>query len=545
MNPSEGLQTALNEIRETLVQENELYQTQIPVVEHYTSSQVYGQSLLALPSDLRNRFIQSLVDRIAYTGFQIRYFQNPLAFLKGDELPLGAIGQEIYVNPARGRVYNINDFAGLLAKYEADVKAEYSEINFDAQYPVTIIRKELEKAFVSWGDFERFLTGISASLYNGAYIDEWLYTKKLMSNAYRNNAVQMNTISISNINSPTTAELENITIALREMYLNFQSPSSKYNAWKKVGGYGRAILTWTPEEDIHVFVNNKMASFLDVKLLANAFNIDKADLKGRVHYIDSFDILDDDGNVVFDGSKIVAQICDRRWFKIREKDMFMDEFYNANNRSWQKYLNLIEAFNYSLFANCVQLVTEVPSISATAIQFMNATETITMGTPKVLEIVTTPVGATETINFTSSDSGEDYVEIEKIDNRHVKVTPKGATGSAVTITATGATSGVSGTCSVEVNDVLVSSMNFKYSTRAITGTGKVSNTLDLNPTNASETINFTSSDSLGTYVTIEKKSNTKVEVTGVSNTTDPVIITATGSTSGKTATFSVTVSGNE
>ena len=129
MNPSEGLQTALNEIRETLIQDNALYQEQIPVVEHYTSSQVYGQSLLALPSDMRNRFISELVNRISYTGFQIRYFRNPFEDLKGNELPLGAIGQEIYVNPAKGRVYNIDDFAGLLAKYEADVKAEYSEIN--------------------------------------------------------------------------------------------------------------------------------------------------------------------------------------------------------------------------------------------------------------------------------------------------------------------------------------------------------------------------------------------------------------------------------
>lgn len=87
-------------------------------------------------------------------------------------------------------------------------------------------------------------------------------------------------------------------------------------------------------------------------------------------------------------------------------------------------------------------------------------------------------------------------------------------------------------------------MNFKYSTRSITGTGKATNELTLNPTNASETINFTSSDTDGTYVTLTKKSNTKVEVTGVSNTTEPVVITATGSTSGKTATFSVTVSGN-
>ena len=167
-----------------------------------------------------------------------------------------------------------------------------------------------------------------------------------------------------------------------------------------------------------------------------------------------------------------------------------------------------------------------------------------MGTPKVLEIVTTPVSATETINFTSSDSGEDYVTIEKIDNRHVKVTPVSATGSAVTITATGGTSGVSGTCEVNVNDIQVNSMNFKYSTRSITGTGKVTNELVVNPENFSEPINFTSSDTLETYVTIEKKSNTKVEVTGVSNTTDPVIITATGSVSGKTATFNVSVSGN-
>lgn len=544
MNPSEGLQTALNEIRETLIQDNVLYQEQIPVVEHYTSSQVYGQSLLALPSDMRNRFINELVNRISYTGFQIRYFKNPFNDLKGSELPLGAIGQEIYVNPAKGRVYNIDDFAGLLAKYESDVKAEYSEINFDAQYPVTIIRKELEKAFISWGDFESFLAGITSSLYNGAYIDEWRYTKKLITNAYRNNAVQMNTISISNLNSPTTAELENITSLLRQLYLDFQEPSTDFNAWKKVGGYGRAIETWTPPEDIVVFVNTKFASWLDVKVLANAFNIDKADLKGRVYTTRSFDIYDDDGNKVFDGSKIVAQICDRRWFKIKEKDMFMDEFYNANNRSWQKYLNLIEAFNYSLFANCVQLVTELPSISATAIDFQKSSETLTIGSPKVLEIVTTPVGATETINFTSSDSGEDYVKIEKVDNRHVKVTPKAATGSAVTITATGATSGVSGTCSVEVNDILVNSMSFKYSTRSITGTGKATNKLTLNPTNASETINFTSSDTLETYVTIEKKSNTEVEVTGVSDTTDPVIITATGSSSGKTASFSVSVSGN-
>ena len=543
MNPSEGFQTALNEIRSTLIEDNKLYQTQIPVVEQTTSSQVYGQSLLSLPADLRNKFINALVDRIAYTSFNIRYYNNPFEVLKGDENPLGAIGQNIYVNPAKGRVYDINDFAGLLAKYESDVKVEYHEINADFQYPATIVRRELQKAFVSWGDFERLIMGISASLYNGCYIDQYKLTKLLISNAYRNNAVEMETISVSDVNAPTTAELENITAKLRKLYLDFQEPSDKYNAWKKVGGYGKAIETWTPAEDIVVFINTTMASYLSVKVLANAFNISEASLMGKVFTTSSFDVYDNDGVKVFDGSNIIAQICDRRWFKIRDIDIFMDEFYNANNTSWQKYLNYRAGYNFSIFANAVQLVKALPSISATAIQFQKASETLTMGTPKVLEIVTTPVGATETITFTADDS-ETYVTLEKIDDRHVKVTPVAATGSAVTITATGGTSGVTGTCEVNVNDVLVNSMNFKYTTRSITGTGKVTNDLELNPVNASETIVFTSSDNDNTYVTVTKKSNTKVEVQGVSNTTEPVVITATGQSSGKTAQFSVTVSGN-
>lgn len=457
MNPSEGLQTALNEIRETLVQDNSVFQSQIPVVEHYTSSQVYGQSLLALPSDLRNKFIQSLVNRIAYTKFQMDYFENPLRELANDELPLGAIGQDIYVNPARGRVYNIDDFAGLLAKYESDVKAEYTEINFDVQYPVTIIRKELEKAFTTWGDFESFLMGISQSLYNGAYIDDYNYTRKLITNAYKNNAVQMETFSFSNPSAPTESELKSLISKLRETYLNFQAPSTSYNAWSKVGGYGKSIVSWSNPRDIVVFLSNKLASAIDVNVLASAFNIDKTDLMGRVYYVPDFSQKDDEGNVVVDGSNIYAFICDRRWFKIRDKDMFMDEFYNANNRSWQSYLNVIKAFNYSLFANGLMFVASVPSISATDIVFNDgATTSVDVDANKTLKITTTPFNATETITFTLGAGEDTYATIEKIDNRNVKVTGVSATTGVsdvpeyVTITATGGTSGETASIKVTV-----------------------------------------------------------------------------------------------
>ena len=444
MNPSQGLQTALNEIRNTLVQDNSLYQTQIPLVDDYTSSQVYGQSLLNLPSDLRNKFIQSLVNRIAYTRFMMDYFENPLRELAGDDLPLGAIGQEIYVNPARGRVYDINDFAGLLVKYESDIKAEYTEINFDVQYPVTIIRKELEKAFVSWGDFESFLMGISTSLYNGAYIDDYKYTKKLITNAYRNNAVQMETISFAGA-TPTKDELESLTARLRQAYLDFMVPSTKYNAWKKVGGYGRSIVSWSKPENIVVFVSNKMASILDVNVLANAFNINKADLMGRVYYVEDFDILDDNGEVIVDGSNIVALICDRRWFKIREKDMFMDEFYNANNRSWQSYLNVIKSFNYSLFANALMLVKALPTLNISSMQFNETSPEVKVGEKIRLSITTTPFTATQEVTFTSGTTGK--ATVTKVDDRTVEVTGVEAGTSVITAKA----GSVTATVTVKVN----------------------------------------------------------------------------------------------
>ena len=432
MNLSEGFQTALNEIRETLIDDNKLYQSQLPIVDYTTSSQVYGHSLLNLPADLRNKFINALVDRIAYTSFNIRYYKNPFENLKGNETPLGAIGQNIYVNPAKGRVYNIDDFAGLLAKYESDVKAEYNEINADFQYPATIVRQELQKAFVSWRSFEDLIMGISASLYNGSYIDQYKLTKLLISNAYRNNSIQMETISVSNLNAPTKDELEAITAKLRELYLNFQEPSDDYNAWGKVGGYGRAIETWTPAEDIVVFINTKMASWLSVKVLANAFNISEASLMGRVYTTKSFDIYDDDGNQVFDGSKIVAQICDKRWFKIRDIDMFMDEFYNANNRSWQKFLNYRGSYNYSYFANAVQLVTETPTLDITSMEFVETSPSVEVGKKILLHINATPFQGTTTVTFTSGTEAK--ATVTKVDNRTVEVT--GADDGTSVITAT-------------------------------------------------------------------------------------------------------------
>lgn len=430
---TEGLKTSLNAIREMSIKNNTAYHQYVPIITEDTDIGTFGTPILNTPV-VMNEFVSNLVNRIVYTQFERKYFRNPLQVLEGDRIPLGYAGQEIYVNPAKGRKYNVNDFAGLLVKYEADVKVQYTAVNMDLQYPVTVSRHKLKQAFVSWDALDSFIGELSNSLYNGAYIDEYQYTKELVSGAYKSNQAQ-----IVQIQAPTTKQLaEEFVVNARTHYLNFQTPSSEYNAWDKVGGEGRPVKTWTNPEDIVFLIRNDIRSYLDVSVLANAFNIDKATLLGNILPVDNFNIYDEEENLIFDGSNIVGMIADKSWFRIKRQDMYLDEFYNANNRTWQYYLNLTKMYNYSLFANGVIFATELPEVAITALDF-KAPEGITLeevGDVEGLEITVTPAGGNSPKITYESDNDEVFiVEEDDTNDREVKIVATGVGVATLTATA--------------------------------------------------------------------------------------------------------------
>ena len=436
MNPSQGLVTSLNAIREASVSEGTIYHQYLPIVDENTDIGTFGTPILN-NTPVMNEFMNRLVNRIVYTSFENRYFNNPLQVLEGDRIPLGYAGQEIYVNPAKGRKYDVNDFAGLLVKYEADVKVQYTSVNMDLQYPVTVSRHKLKQAFVSWDSLDNFVMELSNSLYNGAYIGEFNYTKGLVSAAFKSNQVQYQTISA--ISSEATAKT--FVQKARELFLNFQLPSTSYNAWAKVGGYGKEILTYTKPEDIVFLVRNDIRAYLDVNVLAEAFNMDRTTLLGNIIPVDNFDQYDDDGVKVYDGSAIVGMIADKAWFRIKRQDMYMDEFYNPNNRTWQYYLNLTKMYNYSLFANAVVFCTSAPSVDITSMRFVEATEAgvnVTVGESVVLNIETTPFPANGEISYDDGASGEFF-------------TATAVTGNNKQVTITGVKAGNNKTCTASAN----------------------------------------------------------------------------------------------
>lgn len=443
----QGLKDSLNAIREMSVKQGSVYHQYVPVITDDTDIGSFANPILNVQV-VQNEFIPALINRLVYTSYEIKYFNNPLGILEGDRIPLGYAGQEIYVNPAKGRKFNGEDFAGILKKYEADVKVQYTNINMDVQYPLSISRQQLRTAMTSWEDLNSFVDQLSNSLYNGAYINEYRYTKNIVAGAYKDNKAIIEVID----GVSTEAQAKDFITKARAMFLNFQTPSSKYNAWHKMGGYGKPITTWSNPEDIIFLIRNDIRSYIDVNVLASAFNISSSELLGKIISVDDFDVYDDEGNKVYDGSNIVGMIADKSWFRIKRQDMYLDTDYNPNNRTWQYFLNLIKMYNFSMFANGVIFATSAPSIAITSLDF-KAPEEITMetvGEKEGLYITVNPVTAnTPKIVYETGNEAVFTVEADVNDNRHCIIT---ATGEG-TATLTAKAGNVTATVEVTVNSV--------------------------------------------------------------------------------------------
>lgn len=444
MNPSAGLVTALNKMREMSVADGSIYHQYFPIVDANTTIGDFGAPMFGSNYQAVQESFFGLLKQIAYVATQTRIFDNPLAQLEGDNIPLGWAGEETYINPVKGRQFDVNDFAGILQKYEADVKVQYLTVNMDLQYPVTITRDKIRQAFTSWGDLENFINGIVNALYNGAYIGMFQYTKALVSGAYASNKAAIQTFTLPTNETTGKAFVKK----LRELHTLFQLPSTSYNAWQKVGGAGRPVTTWCAPEDIMLIIRADILATIDVDVLAAAFNMDKADFIGRVITVDNFDIYDDDGDLITDGSAIIGLICDRSWFKIKSQDMALDMWFNPNNRSWQYYLNVVKMYNYSLFANGVILATSMPSVPATAVTASPKTVSVAEGAKAIVTSTLTPVNSTATITAASSD--ESYATVA-VSGNAVTITGVDAGSATVTITATNSDSStVTDTVSVTV-----------------------------------------------------------------------------------------------
>lgn len=364
MYPSKGLQTALNAMRQTSIENGTLYHRMVSEVTDTTTIGEFGAPILDTANlNVLNEFV-GLLKKVVETAVESKAFNNPLAQLEGERMPLGNFIEQAYINPANNpnqmSDFDVDDYMGLLAKYEAQVAVSYLSVNRDKIYSVSLTRDKIRNAFTSWNNLEELISGYINSLYSASNIQRYKDIKMLPVSAFQAGAIKYEVVN--DVTDEQTAK--NLIRKMRADYSKMQIPSTDYNAWQDVKGEDAfALQTWTEPQDIVVLISADVEAMVDVEVLASAFNMDKTTFLGKMIVVDSFDVINENGQKVFDGSTIKAMIADRSWFKVKTQDFSMSDFWNPRNKVWNYFLNDTYACNYNLFSNAKLYTTAEPTPS--------------------------------------------------------------------------------------------------------------------------------------------------------------------------------------
>lgn len=379
-----------------------------------------------------NEFVNNLVNRIFKTIIENKSYTNPLNIFKKGSVPLGTDLQELYTNPAVAEEYQLSNtaMADILAITVPDTHVAYYRRNRRDKYKRSISREELMGAFVSWDSFENYISSVTQSLYNGNYIDEYKYTKKLIDGAYNQNKIITKVVSKPVDTATANAFLKEV----RALYTKMATPSEDYNAFNLMSGSDKKMTTWTEPSRLCLIITADALASCDVDSLAGAFQLDRADFLSRVYTVDKFE-----------NDEIIAVMCDESWFRIYDNLLRFDQEYNASCMVWQFYLHSWSTFAISPFSNAICLTTEAPiPVEEISINDVSAT----LGADSTVSVTLDPVNATSDISFSSSNTA--VFTVTKVSNTSVKVTPV-AVGEGV-LTAI-AENGVRTTADVTVTSV--------------------------------------------------------------------------------------------
>lgn len=317
--------------------------------------------------EFANEYLNILINRIAFTWVRNKIYRNPLSPLKKGNFRLGTMVQEIYTNPAKAQGFDANDMPGILRRTNPDTKVAYHQRNREDQYPVTIDMILLRGAFVSWDAHAEMISSITNSMYNGNYIDEFTLMKQTFSSAVDNNTIVVEPSAAADITADGAAR--QLTGQIKNLVSAFGFPSTKYNNYSNLpGAVGEPIVTFTNPEDIIVLIRADIMNYIDLDVLAVAFNMEKAEFMGNIITVDSFP-----------NENIQAIVMDKDLPMIFDNLFEMTDFWNAKTLNWNFWLTVFQTYSLSPFVNAVAIVANAPTPSITSVTVTPATATVNKG----------------------------------------------------------------------------------------------------------------------------------------------------------------------
>ena len=368
-----------------------------------------GNVLLDTPL-LFNEFVNGLINRIGKVIFASdQYWENPLGWVNKGVLDFGETVEEIFVDIAKPHQYDPSVAERDWMKREVpDVKAVFHTLNYTKFYKSSIQSADIRKAFTNVSGVDRLIAEIIGSMYKGARYDLYQATRYLIGiNIYKGFVTGVR------VNAPTTVEnLENISAVARAIRSELEFPTRKYNLMK--------VLNETPPERLRFFISTTLDAVMDVKVLANAFNMDKAEFIGKKTILPPWKDLDVERlDELFYGEEfyhsftaaelakldsVVAFIVDEEWFQVY--DWYIESHtspFNGEGLYYNNWYHIQKILSASPFRNAIMLIGDTQSVATVTVNMSEITIPVGAQITPIVS-VTTEGFAPQTCTYASSNT---------------------------------------------------------------------------------------------------------------------------------------------
>ena len=439
----------LNAVRNSLPVE---YASRLPEATK-DSIKEYGASLKKFP-EIMNAFVDVLINKIGLTVIKNKSYTNPLKMFQRGDLEVGDVIEEIFVDIVKAKVYTpeapANNLGDVFAINKPNVLARYHVVNSQLVYPITINKAELLRAFRSVAYFEEFVSKIFESVYASEELDEFLQTKALIHNymtAPEDGGSPVNRFYDVNIDDITDEASAKAFARIVRKY------SNDITFMKNIFNYA-GVTTHTPKEDQVLITNTDVDAWLDVEVLAYAFNMAKAnpeDVLGKKL------ILDDFGDATDTETK--ALLVDRDWFMIYNQLYEIQEQDNALHLYFNRFLHVWKCYSTSQFANAIRFTTGAvtPTVVSVTVNPQQATIPKNTSLSCTADVQVTN-GASTKVNW--SVEGSPTSSDTKISSDGVLTVGVDETLESITVKATSqADSGKTGTATYSIVSSVIPTAN--------------------------------------------------------------------------------------
>lgn len=334
------------------------YKDRIPTATQDNIANI--EEIISTYPNAKNEFISVLTNQVAKQLFFSKAYENPYKLFNRGMLPYGKSIESIFVDIIKGKqrtheTVATNLASDLLGREIPNVKVEYYSENFRHQYKTTITDEELKGAFRA----ENGLSSMTGRILQAPLTSIEYDMQEMVLHALPELKGGKATIAKAAYSAMTEEEKAKIIVkTIKSQVIKMGFLNNKHN--------GQGVMTFSRPQDLVVFLDPDMMANIDVELLAQAFNISKAEVPLHVLPVPQFTkrtVLTSEESsettvTYTEDTDCLAIICDKDAIQIYETLNSSETFRNPQGIYTNVFFNRWGLMSACNFANVCRIVTE-------------------------------------------------------------------------------------------------------------------------------------------------------------------------------------------